>query len=67
MATAKANAVPIKLYLAASYAKANRQDDAEWASGELQMLSPTATISHTEKTIPIAQAEIKRVFFRRSS
>ncbi len=56
------NAVPIKLYLAASYAKANRQDDAEWAVDELQMLSPTATISHTEKTVPIAQPEIKRVF-----
>jgi len=56
------NAVPIKLFLAASYAKANQQDDAEWAIGELQMLSPTATISHTEKTIPIAQPGIKRVF-----
>jgi len=56
------NAIPIKLYLAASYAKANRQDDAEWAIDELQMLSPAATISHTEKTIPIAQAKIKRIF-----
>jgi TolB-like protein/DNA-binding winged helix-turn-helix (wHTH) protein/Tfp pilus assembly protein PilF len=58
------NAVPIKLYLAASYAKANRQDDAEWAIDELQMLSPAATISHTEKTVPIAQPEIKRVFLQ---
>ena len=56
------NVVPIKLFLAASYVKANRQDDAEWTIGELQVLSPSSTISHTDKTIPFAQAKIKRVF-----
>ena len=56
------NAVPIKLHLAASYAKANRQDDAEWVVDELQILSPTATITHIEKTIPIAKPELKHTF-----
>jgi adenylate cyclase len=54
------NVVPIKLFLAASYAKANRQDDAEWTIDQIQMLSPAATISHTEKTIPFANPEYKR-------
>lgn len=58
------NAVPIKLHLAASYARADRQDEAEWTVDELQMLSPTATISHTEKTIPIAKPELKHTFLQ---
>ena len=40
------------------------EDDAEWAIDELQILSPAATISHAEKTVPIAQPEIKRVFLK---
>ncbi|MDX2463461.1 MAG: winged helix-turn-helix domain-containing protein [Porticoccus sp.] len=54
------NAIPIKLYLAASYTKAGRQDDAEWVTEQLQILSPTATITHTEKTVPIVNSAIKR-------
>jgi len=56
------NAVPIKLLLAASYVKASRQDEAEWVVDELQILSPTATITHIEKTIPIVKPELKRNF-----
>lgn len=54
------SAIPIKLYLAASYIRGNRQDDAEWVVNELQILSTTATISHTEKTIPIVKPELKQ-------
>lgn len=54
------NAIPIKTYLAASYVRAGRQDDAEWLIDELQILSPTATVTHIEKTIPIAKHELKR-------
>lgn len=54
------NAIPIKLYLAASYVKAGRLDDAEWITQQLQVLSPNTTITHTNKTVPIANPELKR-------
>ena len=53
-------AIPIKLYLAASYAKAGRQDDAEWVVEQLQILSPITTITHTEKTVPIVNSSLRR-------
>jgi adenylate cyclase len=49
-----------KLFLAASYVKAGRQDNAEWTAAELQMLDPTATLSTIEKTIPISSPESMR-------
>jgi adenylate cyclase len=54
------NAVQVMLLLAASYVKAGRQDDAEWTADQLQLLSPTATITGIEKTIPMANPEFKR-------
>lgn len=54
------NAIQVKLFLAASYMKANRQRDAEWVTDELKVLSPTANIAGIEKTIPIANPEFKR-------
>jgi adenylate cyclase len=54
------NHVNYKLFLAASYVKAGRQDDAEWTAAELQVLDPTATLSTIEKTIPIASPESMR-------
>jgi tetratricopeptide (TPR) repeat protein len=54
------NAIQIKLPLAASYVKAGRQDDAEWVAEEVQMFSPTTTVSSIEKTIPIAQPAFKQ-------
>jgi len=56
------NSVPIKLHLAASYVKADRQDEAEWIIDELRILSPTETITHIKKTLPIAKPELKRIF-----
>lgn len=56
------NAVPIKLFLAASFIKAGRVEDAEWVAEELQIINPNTTISHTEKTIPIVNPELKNAF-----
>lgn len=53
------NAVHVKLFLAASYVQANRQDDAEWVAEQLKMLSPTATLSGIDKTIPFSDQELK--------
>ena len=53
------NAIPVKLYLAASYARDNQLEQAEWTVSELEILSPSATLSHTEKTIPIVKKEHK--------
>ena len=56
------NAVHVKLFLAASYLMANRPDDAKWSVEQLRILSPTATISEIEKTIPIANPEVRHAF-----
>ncbi|PLY13690.1 MAG: hypothetical protein C0631_13435 [Sedimenticola sp.] len=47
------NAVPVRLFLAASYVHVDRQDDAEWEIEQVKLLTPSATISHTKNTIPI--------------
>jgi TolB-like protein/DNA-binding winged helix-turn-helix (wHTH) protein/Flp pilus assembly protein TadD len=56
------NQVNSKLFLAASYVQADRQDDAEWMAVQIQMLDPTATLSTIEKTIPIENPESMRAF-----
>ncbi len=56
------NAAPIKLYLIASYVRSGRVGDAEWQAEELQMVNPSETISHTEKSIPISDPELKKAF-----
>ncbi|MDH5600921.1 MAG: winged helix-turn-helix domain-containing protein [Gammaproteobacteria bacterium] len=53
------NAIQVKLFLAASYIKAGRLNDAQWMIDEIQALNPTATISDIEKTIPIADTSLK--------
>jgi TolB-like protein/DNA-binding winged helix-turn-helix (wHTH) protein/Flp pilus assembly protein TadD len=53
------NVIPVKLFLAASYVKTGRQNDAEWIVIKLQSLSPTVTITDIEKTIPIDKSEFK--------
>lgn len=57
------NAVQVKLFLAASYVKANRQGDAEWLAVELQALNPAASVTSIEKTIQISPPAFKRAFF----
>jgi len=54
------NAVPIKLYLAASYVRLDRLDDAEWTIDQLLVINPATTLSHTDKTIPIVVPELKK-------
>jgi adenylate cyclase len=55
------NAIPVKLFLAASYIKAGRSDDAEWVVEQLQLLNESTTISHTTKAIPMANPELKNI------
>jgi adenylate cyclase len=54
------NAVPILLFLTASYVRVGRQDDAEWLATELQVLSGAETITQIEKASPIANTRYKR-------
>jgi len=54
------NAVPVRLHLAAAYARAGRVDDAQWEVEEVQVLSPTDTISHLRATHPIGDPELMR-------
>ena len=56
------NAEQIKIFLAASYVKANRLRDAEWIISEMLIVNPTSTITHIEKTIAFANPEITRAF-----
>ena len=54
------NSAEVKLFLAACYVESNRQNDAEWIAEELQIISPTTTLTVINKSLPIAQPEIKR-------
>ena len=48
------NAIQIKLYLAASYIRVGRQQDAEWIIEEIKVLNPTATIGSLRITAPFS-------------
>jgi len=48
--TRNENATVVRLQLAASYARAGRQADAEWEVQELQIMSPKDTLSNLKKT-----------------
>lgn len=56
------NALPVKLFLAASYVAAGRASDAEWVIEQLKLLSPETTISHLEKASAISNPELKRTY-----
>lgn len=56
------NALPVRLYLAASYVRAGRQEDAEWEAQEIQILSPTDTVTQQRNTGPITNKEILNIF-----
>ena len=60
--TRNENAVPIRLHLAASYARAGRIDDAEWEVEEIQMLNPEETISLLKTTIPLNDPQDMQMF-----
>jgi tetratricopeptide (TPR) repeat protein len=60
--TRNENAVPVRLHLAASYAASGRQDDAEWEVEEIQILSPTDTISQMRVAHPIKNPNLMDTF-----
>jgi len=51
------NVIFIKMYLAASYLRDNRQDDAEWVVEDLLTTNPELTLTHIENTYPLADRE----------
>ena len=57
--TRNENAIPVKLILAASYVKANRLDDAQWAVEQITMLNSQTTISHLQTTFVLTEPELK--------
>jgi hypothetical protein len=62
--TRNENVVPVRLHLAASCVGAGRQEDAEWEIEEIQVLSPTDTISHLKVAHPISDPELMDTFVR---
>lgn len=56
------NAVPVRLFLAASYVHADRLDDAEWEIEQIMVLTPSATITHTRNTTPIQKPDLMESF-----
>jgi adenylate cyclase len=54
------NALPIKLFLAASYVHANRIDDAKWVVEQIQVLNPATTLSHSANTMTLAKPKLKQ-------
>ncbi|MDT8383906.1 MAG: winged helix-turn-helix domain-containing protein [Gammaproteobacteria bacterium] len=53
------NAIPIKLYLAASYVNVNRLDDAQWTIEQIGVLNPSTTISHLASTMMLSEPKQK--------
>lgn len=56
------NAVPIRLFLAASYVQANRLDDAEWEIEQIMVLTPSATIAHLKNTLTLQNDALMESF-----
>ena len=56
------NAIQIKVLLAANYVRRGRQDDAEWAADEIELMSPATTVTGLQKAIPISDPELMRAF-----
>jgi tetratricopeptide (TPR) repeat protein len=56
--TRNPNALPIRLYLAASYAGAGRVDDAEWEMEEVKALNPNESISLLKATHSINDPQV---------
>lgn len=56
------NAMPVRLFLAASYVRAGRQDDAEWEVEQIRMTNPEETISYIAKSVPIGPDRLKEHF-----
>ncbi|WP_455200518.1 tetratricopeptide repeat protein, partial [Kaarinaea lacus] len=55
------NAIPIKIFLAASYVQAGRIEDAQWITEQLQIMNPETTITHTDDAIALIHPEFKQL------
>lgn len=60
--TRNENAIPVKLFLAATYVNTDRQDDAEWAIEQIRVLNPSSTISHLSNTMILNESTLKAKF-----
>lgn len=49
----------MKLFLAASYVKAGRQNEAEWTVTEMEILNPNKGLSWVATSLPLARSDIK--------
>ena len=56
------NAIPVKLFLAASYVNVGRLDDAEWVIEQIRVLNPSTTISQLTSTMVLKEAKLKVKF-----
>jgi adenylate cyclase len=56
------NAMPIKLFLAASYIRAGRVADGEWVAEQIKMMSPETTVTLLGKTWGITNPELNKAF-----
>ena len=50
-------ALPAQLFLMASYARAGRQDDAEWQADQISITNPEVTLSHYAESMPFMTDE----------
>ena len=56
------NALFPRLYLAASYIRLGRQDDAQWEIEQIEILNPGTTVTHLANTFPIMDQDLMNAF-----
>jgi Flp pilus assembly protein TadD len=56
------NAMFPRLFLAASYIRLGRQDDAQWEIEQLEILNPGTTVAHLANTFPIKDQDLMNAF-----
>ena len=56
------NAIPVKLFLAASYVRNKRLGDAEWVVEQIQVLNPSTSVSHLANTMVLTEPKLKAQF-----
>jgi TolB-like protein/DNA-binding winged helix-turn-helix (wHTH) protein len=57
--TRNENAIPVKLFLAATYVNTGMQDDAEWAIEQILVLNPSSSILHLSNTMVLTVPNLK--------
>jgi len=51
-----------RLFLAASYIRLGKQDDAEWEIEQIQILNPDTTLTHLANTFPVKDEDVMNAF-----